>query len=230
MPANPLILPQTKWAVKGTVVQKDGKNFFAKGVSYSPLRSGAPLMSRGSAIGSVSPWWTYDGTNNTNDIGKREHHESQGHGGQRHHALISSVYWMKQPDNTYLQDITQNTPMTVYTDTQYPYTVFYDHTEFLDACYRSGIQVVLGIPLEGGNCFNFSNPSVSSPYQNFYLQTAQKLATLYGKHPAILGFCMGNEQNSGGVGQRLACSVYYQSMYTPSRRWLRQARHDRLPG
>ena len=100
-------------------------------------------------------------------------------------------YWMKQDDLSYLQSITQDTPMTVYTNTQYPYTVFFDHLPFLDACYKSGIYVVLGIASEGGNCFNFSAPDVSSAYQNFYLQTAQKIATLYGRHPAVIGFLHG---------------------------------------
>jgi len=47
----------------------------------------------------------------------------------------------------------------------------------------------------GGNSFNFAGLSVSTAYQNFYKQTAIKLATLYGNHPAVMGFCFGNEQN-----------------------------------
>jgi beta-galactosidase GanA len=122
-------------------------------------------------------------------------------------------YWVKEPDLTYLQSITQNSPMTVFKETLYPYTVFFDHTPFLDACYKAGIYVVLGIALEGGNCFNFTTPDVLSAYQNFYLQTAQKLATLYGRHPAVMGFCMGNEQNNAGINTDSRVYVYYQKMY-----------------
>ena len=127
-------------------------------------------------------------------------------------------YWLKQPDLSYLQNITQASPMTVFTNTQYPYTVFFDHLPFLDACYKSGIYVVLGIAIEGGNCFNFNSPDVSSAYQNFYLQTAQKLATLYGRHPAVMGFCMGNEQNNAAINTDSRVYVYYQQIYNTSKR------------
>ena len=30
----------------------------------------------------------------------------------------------------------------------------------------------------------------------FYTATAAKLAELYGNHPAVMGFCLGNEQNN----------------------------------
>jgi hypothetical protein len=122
-------------------------------------------------------------------------------------------YWMKQDNISYLQNIKQDTPLTVYTNTQYPYTVFFDHNPFLDACYKSGIYVVLGIALEGGNCFNFGAPEISSAYQNFYLQTAVKIATLYGQHPAVIGFCMSNEQNQPPWNQDSRVWLYYQKMY-----------------
>lgn len=122
-------------------------------------------------------------------------------------------YWLKRNDLSYLDGITQSSPMGVYEGTEYPYIVVFDHTPFLDYCYDNGIYVTLGIAIEGGNCFNFDIQSVSIPYQNFYLQTARKLATLYGNHPAVLGFCMGNEQNNPTVNGDSRTWLYYQSMY-----------------
>ena len=212
IPSNPVILPTTTWRVNQLVVQKDGTNFFAEGVAYAPTPIGGATFQPGIGDWFVPPWWTYNGDNSPNDIGRRDT------------AILTAMginavrtyftwYWVKQPDLSYLQNITQDSPMTVFTNTQYPYTVFFDHLPFLDACYESGIYVVLGIAIEGGNCFNFATPEVSSAYQNFYLQTAQKLATLYGRHPAVMGFCMGNEQNNAGINTDSRVYVYYQQMY-----------------
>lgn len=212
IPSNPLVLSKTNWSVKGTVVQKDGKNFFAKAFCYSPTPIGGATFEPGVGDWFCPPWWTYNGVNSPNDIGQRDIANLTSMGGNAVRTYFT-WYWMKQPDLNYLQGITQNSPLPVYTDTQYPYTVFFDHLPFLDACYKAGIQVVLGIAIEGGNCFNHAVPSVSSAYQNFYLQTAQKLASLYGNHPAVMGFCMGNEQNNASINTDSRTYVYYQSMY-----------------
>ena len=212
IPPNPVILPTTTWKSHGTVVQKDGANFFAKGVDYSPTPIGGATFQPGIGDWFTPPWWTYDGINNANDIGRRDTAILTGIGVNALRTYYT-WYWMKQDDISYLQSITQNTPMTVYTNTQYPYTVFFDHTPFLDACYRSGIYVVLGIALEGGNCFNFGAPDISNAYQNFYLQTAVKIATLYGRHPAVIGFCMSNEQNQPPWNADSRVWLYYLKMY-----------------
>jgi hypothetical protein len=210
--SNPVILPTTTWRVNQLVVQKDGTNFFAKGVAYSPTPIGGATFEPGIGDWFVPPWWTYDGDNSPNDIGRRDTEILTGMGVNALRTYFT-WYWLKQPELAYLQNITQDTPMTVFEDTQYPYTVFFDHTPFLDACYKHRIYVILGIAVEGGNCFNFDTPDVMSAYQNFYLQTAQKLATLYGRHPAVIGFCMGNEQNNAGINTDSRVYVYYQQMY-----------------
>ena len=212
IPSNPVILPTTTWRVNQLVVQKDGTNFFAKGVAYAPTPIGGATFQPGIGDWFVPPWWTYNGDNSPNDIGRRDTAILTAMGINAMRTYFT-WYWLKQPDLSYLQNITQASPMTVFTNTQYPYTVFFDHLPFLDACYKSGIYVVLGIAIEGGNCFNFNTPEVSSAYQNFYLQTAQKLATLYGRHPAVMGFCMGNEQNNAGINTDSRVYVYYQQIY-----------------
>jgi hypothetical protein len=223
IPANPVILPTTKWAINGMVVQKDGTNFFAEAVAYAPTPIGGATYLPGVGDWFAPPWWRFDGTTSQNDIGQRDTAIMKSMGLTALRTYFT-WYWAKLPALDYLQGITQDTPLTVYTDTQYPYTVFFDHNTFLDACYQSGIYVVLGIAIEGGNCFNFNTPDVSSAYQNFYLQTAQKIATLYGHHPAVIGFCMGNEQNSAAWNTDSRVWMYYLSMY----RAIKAAAPDKL--
>jgi hypothetical protein len=217
IPASPVVLPEVKWSTKGTVVQKDGVNYFAKGVCYSPTPLGGATFAPGVGDWFVPPWWTYDGINSPNDIGARDIPLLKAMGVNSIRTYFT-WYWMKKDDLNYLSGITQDTPLTVFTDTQYPYTVFFDRLPFLDACYRNGISVVIGIALEGGNCFNYNSTPVRTAYQNFYLQTAIRLATLYGNHPAVMGFCMGNEQNQGTTGPTSnmldsRTYLYYQQMY-----------------
>ena len=212
LPSNPVILPTTKWTTKRTVVQKDGENFFAKGVDYSPTPIGGATFQPGIGDWFTPPWWSYNGVNSPNDIGQRDIAILTGIGVNALRTYYT-WYWLKQDDNSYLQNIKQDSPLTVFTNTQYPYTVFFDHNPFLDACYQSGVYVVLGIALEGGNCFNFDAPEISSAYQNFYLQTAVKIATLYGQHPAVIGFCMSNEQNQPPINQDSRVWLYYQKIY-----------------
>ena len=72
----------------------------------------------------------------------------------------------------------------------------FDHTAFLDAAAANGIDVTIGIALDGGNVFDNGDPSLGQDYLDFYTATAEKLAELYGDHPAVMGFCLGNEQNN----------------------------------
>ena len=212
IPPNPVTLPTTKWTINQTVVQKDGTNFFAKGVDYSPTPIGGATFQPGIGDWFAPPWWTYNGVNTPNDIGRRDTAILNGIGINALRTYYT-WYWLKEDDNAYLQSITHDTPLTVFENTQYPYTVFFDHNPFLDACYQAGIYVVLGIALEGGNCFNFAAPEIASAYQNFYLQTAVKVATLYGRHPAVIGFCMSNEQNQPPINNDSRVWLYYQQMY-----------------
>lgn len=202
------LLPENKFTAQGTRILLNGQPFFARGVNYSPTPVGGATFLPGVGDWFTPPWWTGAG----GDLGSRDIPLLQAAGANALRTYFS-WYWSKNSDLEYLQGITQSTPMSVYANTQYPYTVSFDHTPFLDTCYANGMYVVLGIAIEGGNCFNFADDGVSSAYQNFYLQTAQKLATLYGKHPAVLGFCMGNEQNNALVNVDSRTWLYYQSMY-----------------
>ena len=72
IPSNPVILPTTTWRVNQLVVQKDGTNFFAKGVAYAPTPIGGATFQPGIGDWFVPPWWTYNGDNSPNDIGRRD--------------------------------------------------------------------------------------------------------------------------------------------------------------
>ena len=72
----------------------------------------------------------------------------------------------------------------------------FDHSAFLDAAAANGIDVTIGIALDGGNVFDNGDPSLGQDYLDFYTATAEKLAELYGDHRAVMGFCLGNEQNN----------------------------------
>jgi len=56
--------------------------------------------------------------------------------------------------------------------------------------------VTIGIALDGGNIFDNGDPSLGQDYLGFYTATAETLAEQYGDHPAVMGFCLGNEQNN----------------------------------
>lgn len=210
-PTQPAVATtETKWSVKGTIVQKDGQNFFAKGMNYAPTPIGGATYQPGVGDWTIPPWWTFNGDNTTNDIGARDIPllKSMGVNALR---TYFTWYWMIRSDNNYLASITQTSPMTVVTDVQYPYTVFFNHEPFLDACFKNGIYVVLGIAINP-ECWDFSNSAVNPQNQNFYIQTAQKLATLYGKHPAVMGFCIGNEQNQGPRNDDSRTYLFYQAL------------------
>lgn len=211
-PTQPAVATtETKWSVKGTIIQKDGQNFFAKGTNYAPTPIGGATYQPGVGDWTVPPWWTYNGANTTNDIGARDIPllKSMGVNALR---TYFTWYWMIRNDTSYLAGINQTSPMTVVTEnTQYPYTVFFNHEPFLDACFANGIYVVLGVAINP-ECWDFGNTAVNPQNQNFYIQTAEKLATLYGKHPAVMGFCIGNEQNQGPRNNDSRTYLFYQAL------------------
>ena len=113
IPSNPVILPTTKWQINGTVVQKDGTNFFAKGVDYSPTPIGGATFEPGIGDWFTPPWWSYNGDNSPNDIGQRDTAILKGIGVNALRTYYT-WYWLKQDDNSYLQNITQDSPLTVF--------------------------------------------------------------------------------------------------------------------
>ena len=77
-----------------------------------------------------------------------------------------------------------------------------NHTEFLDELYKNGISIIIGIGIDVGNTFDNGNAETGKMYYEFYKQTAVWAAQKYGNHPAVMGFCLGNELNNPSRMQR----------------------------
>jgi len=184
------------FTVNGSVIQLNGSPFLAKGLNYSPTPIGGATFNPGIGDWFTPPWWT----GSTSGMGARDLPNFANMGVNTLRTYFT-WFWVKDPDLNFLNSVNQSTAPLIYyptatpTPNNYPYVVSFNHRPFLDACAAAGVRVILGIAFEGGNSFNFADPSVSNAYQNFYKQTAIKLATLYGNHPAVMGFCFGNEQN-----------------------------------
>jgi len=76
--------------------------------------------------------------------------------------------------------------------------------QFLDLCWNHGVDpiyVVIGITIDPW--LGFPSTNAKQPrwqdVQAFTARTAEWLARRYGYHPAVLGFCIGNETNLAGV-------------------------------
>ncbi len=175
----------TNWTVDDTVVLKNGEPFFAKGMNYSPTPVGAATFLPGVGDWFTPPW---------NGIWERDLPILKAMGVNTIRTYFT-WYWMPSDNLATLAGFTQESPLSV---DPWGNTVDYNHLPFLDACHAAGVYVVLGIALDGGNTFNYANATIREAYQNFYLQTAEKLAKRYGEHPAVIGFSLSNEQNQPG--------------------------------
>lgn len=162
----------SNWTVDGTTIKKDGAAFFLAGVAYAPTPAGAATYKPGVGDWFAPPW---------NAIWVRDFALMQEAG---FNNLRTYFFWAWTPpdDMRTWQSVTSGPPT-------------FDHTPFLDAAAAAGVYVTIGIALDGGNTFDNGDPSLGKDYLSFYTATAEKLAEQYGSHEAVLGFCLGNEQN-----------------------------------
>jgi hypothetical protein len=163
----------TKWTIEGTQIKKDGEEVFLTGVCYAPTPAGAATYEPGVGDWFTPPW---------EGIWERDLPKMQAMGVNN---LRTYFFWAWTPprDIANWERVTSGPPT-------------FDHTAFLDAAHAHGISVTIGIALDGGSAFENGNPSLGRDYLSFYVATADKLAELYGDHPAVMGFCLGNEQNT----------------------------------
>lgn len=161
------------WSVDGTVIKKDGKAQFLSGVCYSPTPAGAATFKPGIGDWFAPPW---------NGIWERDFPRMKKMGINN---IRTYFFWAWTPP-----DDMRNWKSVVTSPVEF------DHTPFLDCAEKNGISVTIGIALDGGNIFDNGDPSLGDDYLSFYSSTVSKLAELYGKHPAVMGFCIGNEQNN----------------------------------
>jgi hypothetical protein len=179
------------WTTEGTQICKDGKPAFLAGVCYAPTPIGAATFTPGIGDWFTPPW---------NGIWERDFPLMQAAGINN---IRTYFFWAWTPPENmanWKQVVAQ--PPT------------FDHTAFLDAAQASGISVTIGIALDGGNIFDNGSKTLGEDYFQFYLHTAKKLAELYGNHPAVMGFCLGNEQNNQGRIVRASFWDILESMST----------------
>ncbi len=180
-------------------IAKDAQPFFAKGVAYSPVPLGASFHFA-PQIGDWfhGPWQQIAKTDLPlmKDLGIN--------------SFRTYAFWYWQPTNdlTQMRSLTQASPITA-TGSSEP---FDDRDGFFQALADNDIYAILGIALDGGNVFNGGTDRIKLSYANFYLQTAEKLASLYGDEPNVMAFCMANEQNQGPRNTSAYVWSYYYLM------------------
>lgn len=163
----------SKWTVDGTTIKKDGQAFFLAGVCYAPTPAGAATFTPGVGDWFTPPW---------NGIWERDFALMQQMGINN---LRTYFFWAWTPpaDMSTWKAVVSGPPT-------------FDHSAFLDAAQAAGIYVTIGIALDGSQIFGNADPQSAQNYLSFYTATAEKLAELYGAHEAVMGFCLGNEQNT----------------------------------
>jgi hypothetical protein len=161
------------WTKKGSSILKDGVPQFLAGVAYAPTPCGGATYEPGVGDWFATPW---------NGIWERDFPLMKAAGINN---IRTYFFWAWTPprDMRTWQSVVNQKPA-------------FDHMPFLDAAQANGISVTIGIALDGGNVFDNGSKELGEDYFNFYKATAVKLAEQYGKHDAVMGFCLGNEQNN----------------------------------
>ncbi len=76
------------------------------------------------------------------------------------------------------------------------------HTAFLDRLWNNGVNPIyiwIGISLPLDIVLPGTPPADEAAYVQFYRYTAKWLAKMYGNHPAVMGFVVGNEIDTAGT-------------------------------
>lgn len=181
----------TTWTVSGQQIMLEGNSVFLYGVDYGAVPIGSDF---GSIWDPFADQWT--------SIPSRDIPYMQAMGVQalRTYSWLAFPYtWGANPgDGDYVAQVSAKP----YTDGNHQ--AFWDgaweHDKFLDLCWNNGtnpIYVLIGIPLDVSRCLN-----PGGNYVTYWEQTAAWAADQYGNHPAVMGFCLGNEQNNGNMDSK----------------------------
>lgn len=180
---------------------KDSQPFYSKGVAYGAVPIGGSFHFT-PQVGDwfYGPW---------QQIPEKDF-QLMAEMGINSFRTYSFWYWQVTTDLDAMRGLTQNSPINA-TGGQDP---FDDRERFFKAMEDNGVYGILGIALNGGAIFN-TNPDVAKSrwaHANFFLQTATKLASLYGDEPSVMGFCIANEQNQPPRNARADVWGYYYLM------------------
>ncbi len=187
---------RTVWTVSGRRILLNGEVFFAKGVNYSPTPVG------GSANWSPFGDWF---TSTWHEIYERDLPKLRQMGANS--IRVHCWYALEPTQDNYrrvgVADFENETAN--------------DHTHFLDRAWNDGINpiyVLVTLPLEKARIFYYGSDEAkiddSADVFKFYEWTIRWAAKKYGKHPAVMGFSIGNECND--EPERLANPLFWERM------------------
>jgi len=178
----------TRWTTEGTklFLSTDGgepQEHFLRGVCYSPTPIGGATFAP-----SVGDWfvWNFAGIWGEVDLPAMRD--------AKINHLRTYFWWVVPPPgdiNTWRQEFQRLEAVDRERMAQGLPRV-YDHTQFLDQCHELGISVLIGLAINGGELFEGDK---RDEYFQFFKFNAEKIAERYGNHPAVVGLCVGNEQN-----------------------------------
>lgn len=174
------------WKVDGTKLTMNGDPIFLKGVCYSPTPIGYATFTP--QIGD----WFYD---ECAVLWRSEYPDDRGDlktmSGLGINHLRTYFWWNWVWPNADQEDANHWVLRRGWRDAGTP---TFDHTPFLDECAKHGIHVMIGLAVDSGNIFD--GAEANRPFfLDFYVDTAREIGKRYGQHPAVMGLCVGNEQN-----------------------------------
>ncbi len=189
---------RTVWTVSGRRILVNGAPFFAKGCNYSPAPVGAS--------GNWSPFGDWF-TRPWHEIYERDMPKLRDMGANS--IRLHSWYALEPTEQNYRRSRVLDMEKEATND----------HSHFLDMAWNYGknpMYVLITIPLEKPRVFYFGSDQRriedSAEVFRFYERTAAWAARKYGKHPAVMGFSVGNECND--EPERLANPLFWTRMST----------------
>jgi hypothetical protein len=172
---------QTVWTVSGRTILLNGTPFFVTGVNYSP----AP-------VGGSFNWSPYGDwfTGEWHEIHERDFPRLREI--QANSIRVHSWFAFEPSEANYER----------YGLLDFAGSQTKDHTDFLDKAWNGGkdpLYVLITIPLDKVGLFDAGEDKEkiehSRDVYGFYTRTTLWMARKYGKHPAVMGFLIGNECN-----------------------------------
>ncbi len=186
----------SRWRVAGQQIMLNGRPFFVKGVNYSPTPVGGTF--NWSPFGD---WFTWP----WHDIYERDLPKLRELGAN---SIRVYAWYAFEPSN-------HNYAHFDALDFKGPPAA--DHTDFLNKAWNSGkdpIYVMISIPLDRGRLFYAGKDRArikdSEKVYQFYKLTTKWAAEQYGHHPAVMGFCIGNECNE--ESKKPASDLFWQRL------------------
>ena len=199
---------QTGWTVqttkhsdnslKSVYIAKDGSPFFAKGVAYSPVPIGGSFHYEPQ----VGDWfhgpWSVITARDLPEMNRL---------GINSFRTYAMWWWQPTKDLQTMRSIDQKSPQDTTGN-----EAFNQRSTFFEQLDNNNLNMMIGIALNGGDVFDGGSDEVKFSYGNFYLQTAEKLASEYANKDSVMGFCLANEQNQAGRNTSAAVWAYYYLM------------------